>query len=366
MKIGILTHYNVNNQGAQLQLYALSSYLKELGHDVYVLTYTKNFDYSADEAKRNNVSIRSLPFYIKEYLFKRGFGLSLFNARKYRKLMRFLNSSNELRPYDKFPTDAVVIGSDEVFSLDVGMNKMMYGIGLMSNYAICYAPSFGITSIEDIERRGCREEISAGLRSIYRLSARDAHTKELVELLSGREAPLVCDPVLLYSFKGERAKIKPIKHKYLLLYAYDRNMCGQSEVDAIQAYARKHGLITVSAGTYHKWCDRNVCCNALEWVEYIRGAECVVTDTFHGTVVAMKTHRDVAVFIRKSINAFKLKSLLADTAAEDREMMGVTYDELERVFSASMDYGIIDAHIANIAQRSAAYLREALEGVNGE
>ena len=39
MKIGILTHYNVNNQGAQLQLYALSSYLKELGHDVYVLTY---------------------------------------------------------------------------------------------------------------------------------------------------------------------------------------------------------------------------------------------------------------------------------------------------------------------------------------
>ena len=47
-------------------------------------------------------------------------------------------------------------------------------------------------------------------------------------------------------------------------------------------------------------------------------------------------------------------------------MMGVTYDELERVFSASMDYGIIDAHIADIAQRSAAYLREALEGVNGE
>ena len=80
----------------------------------------------------------------------------------------------------------------------------------------------------------------------------------------------------------------------------------------------------------------------------------------------MKTHRDVAVFIRKSINAFKLKSLLADTAAEDREMMGVTYDELERVFSTPMDYGIIDAHIADIAQRSAAYLREALEGVNGE
>ena len=31
MKIGILTHYNVNNQGAQLQMYALYNKLKELG-----------------------------------------------------------------------------------------------------------------------------------------------------------------------------------------------------------------------------------------------------------------------------------------------------------------------------------------------
>ena len=30
MKVGILTHYGVNNQGAQLQMYALNQQLKEL------------------------------------------------------------------------------------------------------------------------------------------------------------------------------------------------------------------------------------------------------------------------------------------------------------------------------------------------
>ena len=38
MKIGILTHYNVYNMGAQLQLSAMRYYLEDLGHQVIVLT----------------------------------------------------------------------------------------------------------------------------------------------------------------------------------------------------------------------------------------------------------------------------------------------------------------------------------------
>lgn len=42
MKIGILTHYTVNNQGAQLQLAAMCEFLRQLGHTPVVLTYEKN------------------------------------------------------------------------------------------------------------------------------------------------------------------------------------------------------------------------------------------------------------------------------------------------------------------------------------
>ena len=77
MKIGILTHYNVNNQGAQLQLYALYHYLKSLGHDMYVLTYNKNFDFIPEEAEKNNVSLGSVPYYIRNYLI--GIFINNFN-----------------------------------------------------------------------------------------------------------------------------------------------------------------------------------------------------------------------------------------------------------------------------------------------
>ena len=50
MKIGILTHYNVSSHGAYLQLYAMSRILQERGHEPFVLTYRKNFDFAEEDA----------------------------------------------------------------------------------------------------------------------------------------------------------------------------------------------------------------------------------------------------------------------------------------------------------------------------
>ena len=54
MKIGILTHYNVYNMGAQLQLSAMRHYLEDLGHQPVVLTYEKNFDFLEGEKEKNS------------------------------------------------------------------------------------------------------------------------------------------------------------------------------------------------------------------------------------------------------------------------------------------------------------------------
>ena len=82
MRIGLLTHYLVNNQGAQLQMLSMYRYLEESGHQVYILIYEKNFDFDENEKKKNSASILHFPYYIKEYLFKKGLGLTAFNVRK--------------------------------------------------------------------------------------------------------------------------------------------------------------------------------------------------------------------------------------------------------------------------------------------
>ena len=362
MKIGILTHYNVNNQGAQLQMLALKYYLEDMGHQVYILTYDKNFDFEKDEAKKNSMSVWNFPYYARNYLFDKGFSLTLFNIRK---ALRHKKSRENLNfeQYNRNDCDAVIIGSDEVFSIDVGCNRMMYGHDLNGTPAIAYAPAFGRTTEELLKKYHCYEMVKSGLSKMYALSARDKHTQEMIFHLTGRKVPMVSDPVLLYNGKNFHVPVKKIKKKYILVYAYDRNMTDEEEIRNIKYYTEKHGLITVSLGTYHKWCDKNVVCNAKEWYSYFKYAECVITDTFHGTVVAIKNHCNVAVFIRKSINAFKLESLLKETGLQGRRLEQLTAKNLEYVLSQPIDYERIDKNIEESLEVSRDYLKKALEKI---
>ena len=88
-------------------------------------------------------------------------------------------------------------------------------------------------------------------------------------------------------------------------------MNSPEEIYSIKAYAKKKGLKVISAGTYHKWCDKNINCNPLEWIEYFRNAEEVITDTFHGAVLSIITQKK-ALVLRRSINGNKLTSLIEE------------------------------------------------------
>lgn len=360
MTVGILTHYNVYNQGAQLQMYAMKRWLEAQGHRVYILTYEKNFDFDQSEASKNSGSFRSFGYYIKNYLFGKGLGLTIFNTRKVLALKKAF-SKLETAPYDDNDCDVIIIGSDEVFSIDVGCNKMMYGHGLGDTPAVAYAPAFGRTTEELLKKFNCYDIVRDGLKKMYALSARDSHTKEMIYSMTGREVPMVCDPVMLYDGKGFYTDVKTIHKKYLLIYSYDRNMIDPAEIEEIKAYAKKHKLMTVSIGTYHKWCDRNIVCNAEEWYTYFRDAACVITDTFHGAVVSMKNHCNVAIYIRESINAFKLESLLAETGMQNRRLPSITAANLEKVLGESIDYSVVDQKIDQMVKFSEKYLSGELE-----
>ena len=363
MKIGILTHYNVYNQGAQLQMYAMKNWLEEHGHQVFILTYQKNFDFDNNEEKRNSGSFGNIGYYIKDYLLKEGMGVTLFNMKKVMRLKKAFESV-ETRPYDASDCDAIIIGSDEVFSIDVGCNRMMYGYGIENIPAIAYAPAFGRTTEETLKQFNCYDLVKEGLSNLYQLSARDVHTQKMIQSLTGRDVPLVCDPVILYSGKAFHVPVKKIKKKYMIIYAYGRHMVDQDEVREIKAYAKKHQLLTVSLGTYHKWCDKNIVCDAQEWYSYFQDAECVLTDTFHGSVVAMKNHCNLAVYIRESINSFKMTSLLESTGLQKNRLESITENNLEKVLSQKIDYALVDENISKMVKESETYLLNSLESIN--
>lgn len=361
MKIGILTHYNVNNQGAQLQMYALYNKLKELGHIPVVLTYNKNFDFNVEAKLKNQVSIRSLPYYLRNYLFSKGLGITMHNVRKYKVNKEFRLNNFKHEDYATAEIDMAIVGSDEVFSLGSGVNIMMYGHAVNTENIISYAPSFGQTDIDRIEKYHCKNLIASGLSQFKAISARDVHTASVIQELTGIKSTIVCDPVLLYDFNNTHISIELPNKKYIVIYAYDRHMIEENEIKAIKSYAKKNNLITVSAGTYHKWCDKNIVCNCLEWVELFRGAEAIITDTFHGTIVSAITNAPMAIYVRNKINSNKLVDLIDRLGINDRRLSEINESNIEEIFNKELDRDEINKSIEDMRKKGEDYLIKAIE-----
>ena len=351
MRIGILTHYDVNNQGAQLQMYALYKELEKLGHEPVILTYVKNYDFDLE---------KKLRYYIKNYLIDCGIGATYRNYKKLKKNKEFRKNCFTFENYATSKIDMAIVGSDEVFSIPMGVNMMMYGHCVSTDKMISYAPSFGQTDIALLEKHNAKKLVQEGLKKFVDLSARDENTAQIIEKLTGRVPTMVCDPVLLYDFKDTKVKMKIPKKKYMVIYAYDFNITDEEEVKAIKQYAKEKGLITVSPGTYHKWCDKNISCNALEWVEIFKNAECVVTDTFHGTITSIITNKPMAVLIRNKLNSNKMIDLLDRCNISNRRLKEISKKELDKVFSQKINFKQVNERVLELRKNGENYLKKAI------
>ena len=359
MKYGIITHYDVHNHGAILQLNALKLVLCELGIEAKALQFDKNYDFMGRKLKaKYDISIRSIGIYIR-FLFERGLRCTYFNYKKKRILSCFKREAELIGEYytECGELDCVVVGSDEVFALHTGPTPAFFGHALPSKKVFAYGGCFGPTTIEDIDRWHSRAFVESGLKSMCGLAMRDQNSVQIGEMLTGRKPELVCDPVILYGYEKEKCgKSRPMEDKYMVVYAYDQRMNESNEVAAIKAYAKDHSLKIVSPGFYHSWADKCVNVDPIGLLNWFQHAECVVTDTFHGCVMSIITGREMAVRLRD--NANKLANLMEEYGIMDR-LLDNDWN-LERIFSSSINWSKVNEEINTRRNVSMDYLRRMI------
>lgn len=364
-KIGIITHYDVHNHGAHLQLYALIQRLQELGYDAKALRFQKNYDFMGGEEirKKYSISIRSIPTYLK-YAFSNGIDRTIYNIKKRKILAAFRKKHCMIGEYysEAKNLDAVVIGSDEIFSIEAGPNPWYYGIGVPCEYEISYAASFGPTTLKLIDEHNVGCMVQAGLENLKCIAVRDKNSADIVEYFTRKRPKIVCDPVLLYDFPdlinvrhtGESQN--EYSEKYCIVYSYDYNMNDKQTVQAIKNYASKRRLKIYSVGYFHRWCDRNINLDPLDVFKWFSGAEIVFTDTFHGSVISLETGTQFISKIRGNGN--KLEYLLKQYGVSDR--MVSDFMMIEDIVKTPIDYNVVDVTIDRIRSESIAYLKDAL------
>lgn len=214
--------------------------------------------------------------------------------------------------------DMLVIGSDEVFNCvqsnpNVGFSPDLFGAGSKAKRTITYAASCGNTTIARLRERGVAEDVSGWLGGLDAVSVRDENTASVVRGLAGTDPVRNLDPVLAWDFFGEEdVPESPVGGRYVIAYAYSGRLT-KEECTALRAYADGRGLRVVNVGGVQGCCDEFLDLGPLEVLAAFRGAECVLTDTFHGTILSVIAECPFATIVRTTGygNAEKLTDLLS-------------------------------------------------------
>lgn len=370
MKVGIMSMQRIVNYGSFLQAYGLKNAIESLGHDVVFVDYHTGAPLCGFEDDTPSVIQKSHDRYLNllkpsywrnrsaEQENNRIFGV--FYEQFVNQYLPMLGIRKEKYQYQT-PVDVLVIGSDEVFNCtqpvkEVGFSPELFGEKNQAEKVISYAASFGSATIGKLKFYGKDAEVGAYLKKNFSaLSVRDENSEEIVTQLTGIKPYRHLDPVLISDFHRVPMK-KFIESPYILVYAYcDR--ISPEEGAKIRAFAKRHRKKIVSVGAPQRFCDERIIADPFALLSYVKHADMVITDTFHGSVFSIKLNVPFVTLVRES-NKQKLTSLLSAFHLEDRIIEKL--DDLDMYVQKTVDFEPVNVILAEETARAMEYLNKNL------
>lgn len=350
-RVGLLSMQRVNNYGSFWQAYCLKGLIEEHTQSAVEFIDIIPGDIQSRTSYKKKFSLKKLgriPYYCfqhnKNAMFK-----------KYQNL--FLNCS--LEPNYQSNYDSIIIGSDEVFNCKQespwGFSTQLYG-DIDNSNVNTYAACFGYTTIDYLVENNRTQAIINGFSNIKNMSVRDENSVQIVDSLIGKKPPIHLDPVLVGTLPQDYPSIKP--ENYILIYSYDFRMSDSDVIRQVKEFAHTEGLKIISVGFYQDWVDKNVAPNPIELLSYFHNAKYVVTDTFHGTIFSVRTHRRFLTILRET-NEQKLGDLLDRIGMSERKI--VAGDVLAERMMMDIDYDAFEVLREKEKQRTIQYLKSCIE-----
>ena len=384
-KVGIVSCYFKHNYGSQLQAYATKKILDDMGIENETINVDENIDFKNGKKKYyvsqmfNFSFIKTKLGMIKLKLDKKmnkelGKNIAI-RDKKYNEFIK--ENYNLTKPFKTYAElnkecenyDSVIVGSDQLW-LPVNVVADYYTLNWVPETVnkISFATSFGVSQVPE----KYKEDYKKFLSRIENLSVREDSGVKLVKELTGREAKLVCDPTLLFN-KDEWMCIQNeerlIDDKYILCYFLGNSIEYRKFAERLK---KKTGYKIVSlnhADEYVKYSDKFADeapfdIGPSEFLNLIRNAEFVCTDSFHGTVFSLINNKEFFVFRRyknksKVSTNSRLDSLLNIVGLKERMLDGD--EDVAQCMEMNIDYDIVDKKLEEFREESKEFLRGALK-----
>ncbi len=297
--VGILTFHDVRNYGASLQAYALQQKAQETFSGVEIIQYQNQkiqeklrlWERKGSGAKSYLRAAMGVVFRLhKKHAF------DAFNRKK---LCLSERVQKEQLPTFAQKYDVLITGSDQVWCTDLTNSDMRYFLDFAraDQIKIAYAPSFGDDAITDLS-------VVKYLNQMDLLTTREEITsKELLARLT-KAHTVVCDPTLLLGAQawGQAASRRLCKEPYVFLF-----MIHPSAELIVQAekFCQEKNLKLISNKSFAFFRHPSPM-DFLSWVKY---ADFVFTDSFHGTVFSLIFQKQFACHCYSDAGKKKLRLL---------------------------------------------------------
>lgn len=364
MKICILSMQRVNNYGSLLQAYSLKKIIEGSGHQVEFIDIKRGKDESLNNQceelslhneKKNNNLITAQVSRLKN---------KLSNIQSERVFEKFrVNELGITRKNEENIYDVCVIGSDEVFNcLQVskwGFDPQLFGSVKNAKKVITYAACCGSTKEEALSEK-LREAVIIAMSNLSSISVRDENTEKFARTLIGKECVYNLDPVAVGDFSSEIQNIDlsgKLPDHYCIVYSYEERIADENTIKAIKNYCKKYNLVPVALYGKQKWIKAQKILTPFELLKAFENAECIITDTFHGTLFGAKFGKKMSVIIRDS-NRNKLEDLTKRLGIENHVLRDI--NDLENILSVELDRTEIEKVLNNERKRTARYLEDNL------
>ncbi len=346
MKIGILTYHFGTNFGGQLQCYALTRTLEAMGYDIEIINYipgSPNPTFWND--LKNNLRFIKNDFCVNTIISGL---LSIIYSRRMRKNFEKFKKKNlnigqrcNLDNFNElYKLDAIFVGSDQVWA-PAHHESGAYFFNFKKKFdgkKISYAPCCAINKVEGKHWN----KISNLLNDFDVISVRNKETQKFVKELIGKDVPIVADPTFLHSFEEFRSSKTP-KGNYILTYILGDEINGGHK-QAINKIKREYGNIpiysinlTASKPHYFSWSEKTYhTLDPIDWVDFIRNAKFLYTDSFHGVVFAIKLNIPFLAYYKEIMRASRFIDL-----KERYNLKNIinTFTEIENVSLKSLQPG---------------------------
>ena len=366
MKIGIVTLWNPSdNYGGMLQTFALQRYLRNIGHDAFIIRYGNAYSpCQLIKIKIGNM-VRNTLFRInlldstrRDYVVKireireRDKKRNFDEFRKNNVVFssKFYSSLKQIQ-YDAPQADVYITGSDQMWAKDIRepYQQIKYlNFGDKKIQRIAYAVSFGHSTFPCVDASLFQKLVSRFNKVSMREEAGVKICKDM-----GIKAERCCDSTLLLSPDNYLEMMSKRKHPTDYAYIYTVNVSSPEEIywSTILNLCREgkyQPVVTTASGykTAEECFDGGLYDYATveDWLSNIYYSKIIFTASFHGIVFSIMFKKDFVYTPLKGVLGSgndRIVDLLKSAGLSNR----IAYTELDlrRLFKEQIDYSAVNS-----------------------